>query len=240
MFEEGALIIPSYREKENLAKLLPKLFKSYPQLTVIVVNDESGDGTKEFLEHYQKKFRNLHLINVRGKRGRGAAVVVGMKLALRQKNIQYIAEMDADFSHDPREFIRLWEKRDSQKVIIGSRYIRGSKIVNWPLSRRLMSRVINLLLSSTLRLGVKDNTNGYRLYPRQAVAYLTKQNFVTAGFINLSEMGLILKRAGFSFTEVPIKFIDRTLGKSKTNFYELFTSLQGLLCIWRKYFFAGK
>ena len=143
----------------------------------------------------------------------------------------YFFEMDADLSHDPAELNRFLKLKDKYDMIVGSRYMQGSKITKWPWWRLAQSRVINKILNLWLGLSLTDYTEGYRLYGRSAVEFLTSTKLKEKGFISLSEVAFKLKKAGFKICEVPVSFTDRTLGKSNANTKELLNSLIGAIRI---------
>src|SRR3989344_5803588 len=178
------VIIPTYNERENIAKLVESVTGQNLGLDVLVVDDGS-DGTDQLILELQKTRENLFLIHRSGKGGRGSAVIEGLKYGL-EKNYDYLVEMDADFSHDPQALGQLLAKAAPDTVVIGSRYMRGSKIIGWPFSRRVFSKFANFYASVVLGLGYSDYTNGYRVYPAALVRKLDLNAIRAKGYIVLS------------------------------------------------------
>ncbi len=226
-----AIIIPSYNEKQNIRALLKSIFVNLPSVSVVVVDDNSPDNTAKKVEELKVRYKNLHLLVRENKRGRGSAVIDGLKYALRELNADAFIEMDADFSHDPKEIKIMLELAHSKTIVIASRYIYDSKIINWPLARKISSQIANLLIRLVLGLPISDNTNGFRLYPREAAEVLVKHNFVSKGYILLSETAYVLRAHGFVFAEFPSVFTNRIAGKSNASVREFFASLVNLFKI---------
>ena len=227
--KEIAVVIPTYNESSNIKMLLTKIYKVLPNGKVYLIDDSSAEENKRLME--KVKNTNAKVVSRMQKLGRGSAVIAGFKEALKDKDIKLIFEMDADLSHDPGEFPLFLDKMQSDSVdlVIGSRYLKRSKITNWPLWRLAMSRIINLFLNFLLGLRITDYTDGFRLYNRRAAEFLTKSKFKTSGFILLSESSYTLKLNNFIISEVPICFIDRKHGESSMGIGELFISLYGIL-----------
>ncbi len=226
-----AIVIPSYNEGVNLGILLPNIVRILPDATIIVVDDSHG---KEQIctERVCKKYGKSVLYISRSKKlGRGSAVVAGMKKALENAETKCIVEMDADLAHDPKEIPTLLSLMDQADMVIGSRYMANSKIIQWPVSRLIQSKIINFVLQYWLGLHISDYTNGFRSYRRKACAYICSIQLYETGFISLSEIAFKLRKKGFSIAEVPISFTDRKFGKSNANFKELMMSLLGVIRI---------
>lgn len=230
MSAKVAVVIPTFNEKENISNLIAVIFPLLKDVAIIIVDDHSPDGTSLAVEKIIPKYPNLHLITRQGKGGRGSAVLAGFQLAC-DLNCQIFVEMDADFSHDPQELPGLINLIESDKVILASRYLAQSKIYNWPQKRILSSKLANFLIRIVLNLPTRDNTNGYRCYPRAAVDLLLKFHFISSGYILLSESERYLYKRGFKLVETPSVFRNRKLGKSKATFKEFFYSLYLLLRI---------
>lgn len=225
-----AIIIPTYNERENIGRLVSQLAKLLPEAAIIVVDDNSPDGTAKIVLSKRKKNSNIHLLLRKNKAGRGQAVLAGFAYALKNTDAKLFVEMDADFSHDPSELQTLLEQTELRTVVLASRYVRGSRIVDWPFIRRVTSFLSNLLIRIVLNLPAKDNTNGYRIYGKDAIRILLKHRFVTSGYIVLSESGYVLRKHGFAFREIPTIFVNRKRGKSNASFRE-FT--ESLVALWR-------
>lgn len=231
------IIIPSYNEATNIPILIKKIFTALPQTIVIIVDDskiEENKKLREFMKKNSKLYKDkVTLISRQKKLGRGSAVMDGLKEMLKNKPIQYFFEMDADLAHDPGDFKKFLQavKENNVDVVSGSRYLQGSKITKWPLRRIIFSRIINIFINLLLGLKLSDYTNGFRLYNRNAVLFLTKLQLKEKGFIALSEIAYKLKRGKFKMMEVPINFTDRAHGRSSMGHRELLSALVGIIRI---------
>jgi len=226
-----SVIIPSYNESENLKLLLPNILHVLPSARIIVVDDSIGEE-RIHTEHICKRdAARIIYVSRNNKLGRGSAVLKGLKVALTNNSAQVFIEMDADLAHDPKEIPALLLKMNQADMVIGSRYLRGSKIIKWPASRLVQSKIINFLLKYWLGLHISDYTNGFRAYSRKASEYLTSIRLFEKGFISLSEIAYKLQKKGFIVAEVPITFTDRKFGKSNADIKELITSLIGVIGI---------
>jgi dolichol-phosphate mannosyltransferase len=225
MDNDVAIIIPSYNDAENIP-LVVKGIRSVATSAKIIIVDDSNEEQKKKLRTFAKKQKGLQIIERETKSGRGSAVLDGFREALLDKRIQFVFEMDADTSHSAKDLTKFLEKKNVADLIIGSRYIKGSRVINWPKKRLLMSRVINsFLLNLLFNLGIHDYTNGYRMYDRKAAEYLLSTTLHETGFVLLSESAYQLKRAGFSLAEVPITFTDRKHGVSSVHMKDIFIAL---------------
>jgi dolichol-phosphate mannosyltransferase len=225
-FVKTLIIIPSYNEQDNIARLCETLLSNNSECEVLVV-DDSSDSTADIIKEEQKNEPRLHLIKRNGKGGRGTAVLDGFKFAL-EREYERIAEMDADFSHNPEEFSTLLKASGPNVMVIGSRYSKGSQIVGWPLSRRLFSKCANFYASCVLGIGIHDYTNGYRVYGREALQKLDMSKITGIGYIVLSEISYQLFKKGVQFVEVPTVFVNRRRGVSNFSWKEIqeaFTSV---------------
>ena len=225
-----AIVIPSYNEVKNISILMKGIYKFLPDSKIIIVDDSSFDENQK-LKKMVKVKKEVILISRLKKSGRGSAVIEGFREALKDKNIEYIFEMDSDLAHDPEEFARFIKKLSEKNydLIIGSRYLPGGRIKNIAKNRTILSRVINVFLRYWLGIHVSDFTSGFRLYSRNAVKYLTQTKIEAKGFITLSEVLYKLYQKGFDIGEVPITWNFRKYGKSNVNSSELLTSLYFVL-----------
>lgn len=231
IMKKFAIIIPTYMEKENLTHLLPLLVKLYPSAFIIVVDDASNDTTFSFVQQFSAKHPQLFLLSRKKKLGRGSAVLAGFQKAQKIGKIDYFLEMDADFSHDPQEISSLLAKANPRTVIIGSRYLPGSRIINWPKTRKVLSLLANLYTRLILQIPINDYTNGFRLYPKEAIKVILESLIREKGYAALSEIAFLLYKRGFSFVEVPTTFVNRQRGKSNTNLGEYLQSLTAIIKI---------
>ena len=230
-----SIIIPTFNEKENLITLIPGLKELYPDAPIFIVDDNSQDGTSSFIGNISQKFPQISLISRKTKLGRGSAVIDGLKTALLTANTDYYLELDADFSHQPSEIKRLLDKKNSGTLVIGSRYTKGSVIINWPKYRQILSYLANIYIRTILKIPLHDFTNGFRLYPKKAADIIVRTNPAEKGFTTLSETAYILYRHHFKFTEVPITFINRKLGKTKISPQEYLKFLASIIRIRKNY-----
>jgi len=213
------IIIPSYNESENIVRLIDFLLSDNANTDILVI-DDSSDNTAELVKKRQAGEPRLFLIKRQGKGGRGTAVLDGFRFALA-RDYQLIAEMDADFSHDPREFKSLVAVSGDNTLVIGSRDLNGSKIVGWPLGRTVFHRLANIYANIILGIGIHDYTNGYRVYGRGAIEKLDMSKIKGVGYIVLSEISYQLFKKGVKFIEVPTLFVNRRRGVSNLSFKEV-------------------
>jgi dolichol-phosphate mannosyltransferase len=225
------IIIPAFHEFENLKILIPRIRSLFPAYDIVVIDDSptSEQGRQEAF--FQKDTSHIHIINRNTKSGRGSAVIEGIRFAVNQLRATVCVEMDADQAHDPVEITSLLNHIKQADLVIGSRYMKGSMIIKWPLRRLVQSRIINFFLRYWLGLPLSDFTNGFRAYSKKACDILLTHTLHEKGYIALSESAFMLKRYGCTLTEVPVSFTDRTLGKSNAGFRELVTSLLGAMRI---------
>lgn len=222
-----AIIIPAYNERKNLKKLVDQINSNLNDIQILIIDDSKVNDSEQTI--IDKK--NVHFIYRGKKLGRGSAVLFGLKECLK-KDYNIFIEMDADFSHDPNE---LQDKIDfflnnNLDVLVASRYLKNSKIVNWSLSRRIFSKLSNFLAKKLLRIPVSDYTNGYRFYSREAAQLITREcGKIGDGFIVLSEILLVTSLNKLKIGEISSIFINRIRGESSVNVKLIFLSLFGLL-----------
>lgn len=231
MQKKIAIIIPTYREKVNLPKIIPLIYSFLPQSHIVIVDDNSPDGTDILMKKMLKQYKTLHFINRLKKAGRGSAVLAGFAYAKKTIHPDIYIEMDADLSHQPKELKQLLKLSKPNNIVVASRYLAKSKMQNVPYTRKLLSRMSNQLLKFVLRIPIRDNTNGFRAYQLEAIKVLQKHKFISKGYIVLSESAYLLHTKGFVFVEYPSIFINRTRGKSNTNFSEFLHSIQNVFRI---------
>jgi len=223
------IIIPTYNEQDNISQLIETLDGSYSDSDILVV-DDGADETANLVKQAQAHKSNLFLLKRIGKGGRGTAVLAGLKYGL-EKDYDFLVEMDADFSHDPKDLSALLKLAQPNSVVIGSRYVRGSKIIGWPLRRRIFSRFANFYAGLILGIGIKDYTDGYRVYGREAVKKIDFSQIKSSGYIVLSEIAYQLFLKGVKFYEWPIIFINRREGTSNFSFKEVKEALGSVMRI---------
>ena len=216
---DSLVIIPTYNEKENVVQMIEAVMGLDQEFDVLIVDDGSPDGTANLVNGQIKKFTNrIFLLERRGKQGLGTAYIAGFKWAIK-RDFAYIFEMDCDFSHNPKDLIRIRKScaENGAGVTVGSRYVKGGGVVNWPLKRRLMSRGASLYVNLILWLGVRDSTAGFVGYRREVLEAIELDDVEFVGYAFQIEMKLRAKRKGFRIAEIPISFSDRVLGTSKMS-----------------------
>ena len=210
------VIIPTYNEYKNLPVLVAGLMEN-AGVRVLVVDDQSPDGTGQLAESLKRQYPGrVDVLHRTTNRGFGRSYLDGMKLALREA-VDVICQMDADLSHDPAQLPSLVAATAHADLVIGSRYIPGGAIVNWPLRRRLLSRVANTYIRFVTQLKVRDCTTGYRCWRKSALAAMPLDEFVSDGYSFLVEMLYVASRRGCRITERPITFVERREGESKVS-----------------------
>jgi len=227
-----SIIIPTFKEKENIKNLI-NLIKSEIEISKIIIVDDSPS------EEIKNEISNLSDVKYiyRGKKlGRGSAVIEGLNFSQKNFNSEIFIEMDADLSHDPKELkenLKLFKKNNCD-LLISSRYLKESKIINWSIQRKIFSFLANLLAKFVLKIPVTDYTNGYRIYSKKAVQHIRKNcGNIGDGFIILSEILVELYYNNFKINETSGKFVNRTRGESSVNLNEIIKSLIGLIKIYK-------
>jgi Predicted glycosyltransferases len=213
------VIIPTYNEKENVKNILEAVFGLPGDFHVLIVDDGSPDGTADIVKQMQADYPGkLHLEERKGKLGLGTAYIHGFKWALA-RGYSFIFEMDADFSHNPNDLLRLYDacKNGGADVAVGSRYVKGGGFVNWPANRILLSKGGSLYTRLITWLPVKDPTAGFVCYKSEVLEAIDFDNITFVGYAFQIEMKFATWKLGFKIKEVPIIFQDRTQGKSKMN-----------------------
>jgi dolichol-phosphate mannosyltransferase len=215
---DSLVIIPTYNEKQNIEKIIRKVIELNSDFEILIIDDGSPDGTAEIVKSLQLVFPDfLHLEQRIGKLGLGTAYIHGFKWAL-SRNYQYIFEMDADFSHNPNDLIRLKEACIAgADVAIGSRYVKGVNVVNWPMSRVLMSYFASMYVRLITRIDIQDATAGFKCYRRIVLETIPMDRIKFVGYAFQIEMKFTAIQFGFKVVEVPIIFTDRTEGVSKMS-----------------------
>jgi dolichol-phosphate mannosyltransferase len=208
------VIVPTFNERENLPLLVSGLM-AHPNVSLMVVDDRSPDGTGELADALAREYQGrIEVMHRTARPGLGRSYIDGIKKALKQP-VDVICQMDADLSHDPRHLPALVAAIDGADIVIGSRYVAGGTIVNWPLRRRFLSRFANNYIRAVTRLEPRDCTSGYRCWKRDALARLTLDRFISDGYSFLVEMLYVAWRQGCRIAEVPITFVERRQGESK-------------------------
>lgn len=213
------IVIPTYNEKENLPILVDELFAlDIPNLTILIVDDNSPDGTGKIADDLMENFPDkISVIHRKGKLGLGTAYIAGFKYCLEQ-GADYIVQMDADFSHNPKKVIELLKRLDEADFAVGSRYVSGGSLdENWSIFRKGLSAFGNLYTRAILRMPISDATGGFRAMKRTTLAGIPLDRVKSQGYAFQIEMAYISYLNGFTFSEVPIYFANRTRGDSKMS-----------------------
>ncbi len=214
--DRSLVIIPTYNERDNVADVIRRVLRQTENLDVLVVDDNSPDDTGGIVAEIADNEPRVDLIRRSGKLGLGTAYVDGFKYALAH-DYQYIFEMDADLSHDPDEIPNFLKAIRHADLVIGSRYIEGVKVVNWPLSRLILSYGASVYTRLITGLPVKDTTSGFKCFRRQVLESINLDNIKSGGYSFQIEMKWKTWMKGFRLKEIPIIFVDRTIGKSKMS-----------------------
>ncbi|MFN8211279.1 MAG: polyprenol monophosphomannose synthase [Bacteroidales bacterium] len=212
------VIIPTYKERENAEAIVSAISSLPLKFDILIIDDNSPDGTATIIKDLQKTKPHLHLIERPGKMGLGTAYQTGFDWAI-EHGYDYIFEMDADFSHDPADLVKLYNACavDGADVAIGSRYISGVNVVNWPLSRVLMSYFASIYVRIVTGMKVKDTTAGFKCYRKEVLQEIRKHKIKSIGYGFQIEMKFTAWKLGYKIVEVPIIFTDRRLGTSKMS-----------------------
>jgi dolichol-phosphate mannosyltransferase len=221
--------LATYNERDNLGPLLTEIRQTVPFAEVLVIDDNSPDGTGQVADQWAAAHDWVHILHRPGKLGLGSALLEGMRYAV-EHGYDYLLNMDADFSHHPRYLPALLAGMARYDVMIGSRYVRGGGTVNWPLSRRCISRAVNLLVRFLMRMPTHDCSGGFRCYRVARLPDAHLERMVSRGYSFMQEVLYRCRRAGFELGETPILFETRRAGASKVNLFEASRSL-GIL-IW--------
>lgn len=225
------VIIPTYNEIENAENIIRKVMSLQPEFDLLIVDDNSPDGTANVVIELQKEFSRLHLLSRKDKNGLGTAYIAGFKWCLNHR-YEYIFEMDADFSHNPDDLNKLYEAcKNGADLAIGSRYITGVNVVNWPMNRVLMSYFASSYVRFITGLTIRDTTAGFVCYKRIVLETIELDKIKFRGYAFQIEMKYTTSKFGFKILEVPIIFTDRTLGASKMSHHIFKEAILGVISL---------
>ena len=225
------IVIPTFNERENINPLLKSIFSQKIAVHVLILDDNSPDGTKKVVHENKKKYKDrLHLINREKKEGLGKAYIEGFKWALKKK-YKKIIQMDADLSHPPEKLIDIYNELELCDYVIGSRYINGIRVLNWPLNRIMLSIGASWYVNLITRLPIKDPTAGFVGYNRTSLLSLNLDKIMFVGYAFQIEMKFKLWKLGFNFKEIPITFKNRIKGESKMNSSIISEAILGVIII---------
>lgn len=241
MLKNCLVIIPTYNESINIARMIPEVFSLSPEVHLLIIDDHSPDGTAGVIKNLQQQYAGrLHLLQREGKLGLGTAYIMGFRWAL-ERNYDYMFEMDADFSHNPKDLIRLHECAVTEKadVVIGSRYRKGGNVKNWPAGRVMMSYFASVYVRLITWMPVKDTTAGFVCYSRRFLEALDMDKINFVGYAFQIEMKFAAWTMGFRIQEIPITFIDRVEGESKMSSGIFKEAFMGVLKMKLHSFYSG-
>jgi dolichol-phosphate mannosyltransferase len=229
MDSKTLIIIPTYNERENIVLMIPEVKKILPEAHVLIVDDSSPDGTAQCVREIAASMDGIFLTSRPQKDGLGRAYIAGFKWAL-ERSYEYIFEMDADFSHDPHFLPHFFKAIEDHDLVIGSRYKTGVNIINWPMSRLLLSYFANRFIRWIIGIPVKDCTGGFKCFRRSLLEKIPLEKISSSGYSFQVEINYFAWKNGFSITEIPIVFTDRKRGESKmsTNIV-----LEALFFLWK-------
>jgi dolichol-phosphate mannosyltransferase len=223
------IISPTYNEHANVATLIERIFSIDPNYHLLIVDDSSPDGTGDIVKRLKPSFPNLHLETRKKKNGLGRAYIYGFKWALK-RDYDAIVQMDADMSHDPMDIPQMAQYLDDFDMVIGSRYVHGVSVVNWPIRRLIMSYGANLYSRIATGMPLKDATGGYKIWLKKVLEAIDLDNVKSSGYSFQIEMNFRAWIKGFKMKEHPIIFIDRTIGESKMSRSIMF---EAVWMVWR-------
>lgn len=215
-FGKTVVLIPTYNEIDNVERLIKIIFRYVPDIHILFIDDCSPDGTADRIKALMKNNKNIHILERPGKMGLGSAYVSGFKFALKN-GYEYIFQMDADFSHDPKELPNFLKSIKEYDLVLGSRYIKGVNVINWPLSRLLLSYFANSYTRIITGLPIRDATGGFKCFRRSVLESIDLDKIKSNGYAFQIEMTFKVWRNGFRLKEIPIIFVDRVYGESKLS-----------------------
>lgn len=214
---EALIVVPTYNEMDNIERLLDQLLALDFDLEVLVVDDNSPDGTGEYVDERCAREPRVHVIHREGKLGLGSAYIRAFKWALAETDAKYIFEMDADFSHDPSAITEFLDKIKDHDLVLGSRYLNGITVMNWPLSRLILSVGANIYTRIITGMPLKDATGGFKCFRREVLKALPLDSIKSDGYSFQIEMNFHAWKRKFRIVEMPITFVDRQEGTSKMS-----------------------
>jgi dolichol-phosphate mannosyltransferase len=225
--------IPTYNEKENIENIISDILSRGSDIEVLIIDDNSPDGTATIVESLMKNEPRIHILKRPGKFGLGTAYVDGFTFGLTLPQVGYLMEMDADFSHDPKYLADFREAIKDNDLVIGSRYCNGISIVNWPISRLLLSYFASIYVRFITGMPINDPTGGFKCFRREVLEWLDLKKIKSNGYGFQIEMNFYVWRGGFRIKEIPILFIDRRAGTSKMSRKIVF---EAVIRVWKLFF----
>ncbi len=210
------IIVPTYNEMDNISRLIPDLLERYNGMDILVVDDNSPDGSGDYVEGLSKQNTRIKIIRREGKKGLGTAYIAGFKYAIAH-DYDFIFEMDADYSHDPKEIKNFLEAAEEFDLVLGSRYVRGVNVINWPMRRLLLSYFANKYTRFITGMPIQDATGGFKCFRKKVLESINLDKISSNGYAFQIEMTFKAWKKGFKVGEIPIVFVDRMKGTSKMS-----------------------
>lgn len=214
--QRALIIFPTYNEKDNIETIVNAVLPLDPRIHVLIVDDNSPDGTGKIADRLSQQEEKVHVLHRQAKEGLGRAYIAGFKWAIENK-YDYIFEMDADFSHGPEYISTFLKEIREHDLVIGSRYISGVNVINWPMSRLLLSYFANMYSRLITGMPIRDATGGYKCFRREVLESINLNSVQSSGYSFQIEMNMRAWKKGFRIKEIPIVFIDRVAGNSKMS-----------------------
>ncbi len=233
-YSKSLVIIPTYNESDNVENMLTTLNGLYPELSILVIEDGSPDGTAAIVKKYQATHPNVHMIERQGKLGLGTAYITGFKWAL-EKNYEFVFEMDCDFSHDPKDIQGLLTAAQSCDLAIGSRYVGGIRILNWPMKRLLLSYFASIYTQIITGMKIQDATGGFKCFRASTLRQIDLNKIFSNGYSFQIELNYKTWKKGLKLQEVPITFSERREGQSKMSRKIIY---EAVWAVWRMRLFS--
>lgn len=224
------IIIPTYNEKENILSLVPMIFEVVPDVSVVIADDNSPDGTSDAVRDLQRRYPRLSLISREVKNGLGRAYTNAFSIVLKDNTVKNIVMMDADLSHDPKYLKEMLSKSEEYSVVIGSRYILGGQTVGWELWRRVLSFLGNLYCRTITGMPIKDCTGGFNVIRAELLRKIQFEKMDMSGYAFIMQIKYLLYKAGGTFFEVPITFKNRARGETKISGHII---SEGIIAPWK-------
>ena len=219
--QKSVVVIPTYNSKNTIKNLVDEVLTYLPKTKIVVVDDNSPDGTANEIKKYFAKDQRITLIIRKRKEGRGSAVIEGFQEGLKDKKVEFLIEMDSDLCHSPKYIPVMIKKCKKYDVVIASKYLKKSKIIGLSFKRILFSRTVNSFIRFMLRIPITDYTNGFRCYKRRALEMLNFRGIQSKGFVVLSEIAFAIHKKKFIFSEIPFVFKFENKNPSNLNFSEI-------------------
>jgi len=214
--EKTLIIIPTYNERQNVVHLIPEILKEVPGIHILVVDDSSPDGTSQCVKEMAKSIENIFVLDRKKKEGLGKAYISGFRWAI-ERSYDFIFEMDADFSHNPKYLPYFLKEIKENDLVIGSRYLNGVNVVNWPMSRLLISYIGNMYARLVSGIPIRDCTGGFKCFRRKVLETINLDKIGSSGYSFQIEVNYLAWKQKFKIKEIPIVFTDRTRGESKMS-----------------------